>query len=114
MASRDAPVASALPRRCTMSPELAFPGTPASPVSGPRPPAQGHSLTPAGELGSALTSPRVCAVENVPRFPIARRAGLHLEQQNLRDHPEPADSGGGHGVGQRGRGAPGHHHEGQR
>lgn len=56
----------------------------------------------------------VCALENVPGFPIARRAGLHPEQQNLRDYPEPADGGGGHGVGQRGRGAPGDHHEGQR
>jgi len=54
------------------------------------------------------------SLENIPGFPIARRAGLHLEQQNLRDHSEPADSRGGHGVGQRGRRAPGDHHEGQR
>lgn len=68
-------------------------------------------------LSSVLSPPPLMplsSLENIPGFPIARRAGLHLEQQNLRDHSEPADSRGGHGVGQRGRRAPGDHHEGQR
>lgn len=83
---------------------------------GPKPAARGHRVIPAAKQGGAGVGPDLSlspALENVPRFPIARRAGLHPEQQNLRDHQEPADGGGGHGVGQRGRGAPGHHHEGQ-
>lgn len=82
---------------------------------------QADSRSEAGEpvlaLTSVLSPPSsvpLPALENVPGFPIARRAGLHLKQQNLRDYPEPADGRGGHGVCQRRRRAPGDHHEGQR
>lgn len=59
-------------------------------------------------LCSCSTSP-----EKVPRLPPARGPGLHTEQQDVRDGEEPADAGGGHGLGE-GGGHAGHLHEGQR
>lgn len=52
--------------------------------------------------------------ENLQGLPIARGPGLDLEQQDVRNHPEPSHCGGSHRVGERGGRPAGHQHEGQR